>query len=287
MSVEWCRLRSVTGSALSLVLVLTAAPSASFSDSLICHPIRSGESAAELARRITGASGNTYQSWFQIMDASSAFVPKSQYDRIRAGWRACIVKEPPRRLTVNVAERTAQSPAPVPAAARSLVGDADLVLVWYANARRLLDGVADADLTNLWMGAAVILALFGWRTLDGYAGRRKAVLVVMSHFAFRFVREFERPLVQRPSEPPLRSRLRLRPGRARLEILLAPSQGRLYPNLSDHKKNVEYDVVRVLRSLSDDSFVPVSLHSQGGWVVVSFRFKADRKHTGVACISSF
>jgi hypothetical protein len=55
-------------------------PSASFSESLICHPIRSGETAAELSRRITGESRNTYQSWFQIMDASSRFVPKSQYD---------------------------------------------------------------------------------------------------------------------------------------------------------------------------------------------------------------
>ncbi len=109
----------------------------------------------------------------------------------------------------------------------------------------------------------------------------------MSHFAYRFVREFERPLVQQPTEPPLRSRLRLSPARARLKILLAPGQGRRYPNLSDHRKNVEYDVVRVLQSLADDSFVPDSLYSQAGWVVVSFRFKVDRKHTGVACISSF
>ena len=36
---------------------------------------------------------------------------------------------------------------------------------------------------------------------------------------------------------------------------------------------MEYDVVRVLQSLADDSFVPDSLYSQAGWVVVSFRFK--------------
>ena len=113
------------------------------------------------------------------------------------------------------------------------------------------------------------------------------MLLVMRHFAYRFVREFERPLIQRPTEPPLRSQLRLSPARARLKILLAPGQGRRYPNLLDHKKNVEYDVVRVLQSLADDSFVPDSLYSQGGWVVVSLRFKVDRKHPGVACISSF
>lgn len=287
MSSEWCGLRRVTRSALPIVLVLTA-PSASFSEPLICHAIRNGESAAELSRRITGESWNTYQSWFQIMDASSKFVPKSQYNRIRPGWRACIVKEPHRPITADPADRAAQAAPPVPADTRGLVGDDDLALLWFANARRLIhDAGAIADVTEVRIGATVILALFGWRVLDGYAGRRKLVLVVMSHFAYRFVREFERPLVQQPTEPPLRSQLQLSPARARLKILLAPGQGRRYPNLSDHRKNVEYDVVRVLQSLADDSFVIDSLHSQAGWVVVSFRFKVDRKRPGVACISSF
>jgi hypothetical protein len=287
MSCEWCRLRRVTRSALPFVLVLTT-PSISFSESLICHAIRRGESAAELSRRITGESWNAYQSWFQIMDASSRFVPKSQYDRIRPGWRACIVKEPPRPRAIDLADRAAQAPPPVPADTRGPIGVDDLALLRVANARRLIDNAgAVADVTEVWIGATVILALFGWRVLDGYAGRRKHLLLVMSHFAYRFVREFERPLIQRPTEPPLRSRLQLSPARARLKILLAPGQGRRYPNLSDHRKNVEYDVVRVLQSLADDSFVPDSLYSQAGWVVVSFRFKVDRKHTGVACISSF
>ena len=79
----------------------------------------------------------------------------------------------------------------------------------------------------------------------------------------------------------MRSRLRLSPARARLKILLAPGQGRRYPNLSDHRKNVEYDVVRVLGLLADDSFVRDSLYTQAEWVVVPFRFKVGRKHTGV------
>ena len=74
-------------------LLLPPHPSAAFSQSSVCHPIRGGETATQLARRITGEGRNTYQPWFQIMDASSRFVPKSQYDRIRPGWRACIVKE--------------------------------------------------------------------------------------------------------------------------------------------------------------------------------------------------
>jgi hypothetical protein len=272
---------------LPFVLVL-ATPSAALSASLICHAIRTGESAAELSLRITGEPSNTYQSWFQIMDGSSKFVPKSQYDRIRPGWRGCIVEEPIRPRRVGLANRAAQLPPPMPAETRGRVGDDDLALLWFANARRLIDSAGTvAHATEVWIGATVILALFGWRVLDGYARRRKYVLVLMNHFAYRFVREFERPLVQRPTEPPLRSQLRLSPGRARLRILLAPGEGRRYPNLSDHRKNVEYDVVRVLQSLADDSFVPDSLYSQAGWVVVSFRFKVDRKHTGVACISSF
>jgi hypothetical protein len=245
-----------------------------------------------LSRRITGGSWNTYQSWFQIVDESSRLVPKSQYDRIHSGWRACIDEaslkgsRPTQPITVDVADRADQGPPPV--RADTPVGDDGLVLVWLAHAGRLIgSATADADLTKVWLGATVILALFGWRVLDGYVGRRKAVLVVMNHFAYRFVREFERPLIERPTEPPLQSRLRLSPARSRLEILLAPGQGRRYPNLSDHKKNVEYDVGRVLRSLADDSFVPDSLSSRAGWVVVSFRFKVDRKHTGVTCISSF
>jgi hypothetical protein len=280
---------------LPLVFVLTAVPSASLGQSLVCHPIQSGESAAELSRRITGGRWNTYHSWFQIVDESSRFVPKSQYDRIHPGWRACIDQEAledsrptPRRIAVDVVDRTDQYRPPMQADTLELVGADDLVLLWLVNARRLIVSAgADPDLTKVWIGATMILALFGLRILDGYAGRREARLVVMNHFAHRFVREFERPLIQRPTEPPLRSRLRLSPARARLEILLAPGQGRRYPNLSDHKKNVEYDVGRVLRSLADDSFVPDALYSRAGWVVVSFRFKVDRKRAGVACISSF
>ena len=286
MSCGWRRLRRVARSALLFVLVLTA-PSASFSESLICHAIRSGESAAELSRRITGESRNTYQSWFQVMDASSRFVPKSQYDRIRPGWRACIVKTPTRPITVGLADRAAQASPPMPAETGGLVVDDDLVLLWFANARRLIDSARALVDVEIWIGATVIMALVSWRVLDGYAGRRKHVLVVMNHFAYRFISEFERPLVQLPPEPPLRSQVRLSPARARLKILLAPGQGRRYPNLSDHRKNVEYDVVRVLQLLADDSFVPDSLYPQAGWVVVSFQFEVDRKRTGAACISSF
>jgi len=146
------------------------------------------------------------------------------------------------------------------------------------DALRAIDGV---DLTWVWLGGAVILPLFAWRIVDNYASRRRTVSIVMEHFALRFLREFERPLIQQPAEHPVRSQLRLSPARKRLEILLAPGQGRRYPNLSDHKKNMEYDVARISRLLADDSFVGDSLYTKAGWVVVPFRFKAGRKHAGV------
>src|SRR5262249_4152286 len=100
------------------------------------------------------------------------------------------------------------------------------------------------------------------------------------------VREFERPLLQHAAEPAIRSRLRVRPYRARLEICLAPGTGHRYPNLSDHRKNVEYDVHRVVSALADESFVCGRLRMREGWVVVPFRFRRRLKQRQVTCISS-
>jgi hypothetical protein len=266
MSCDLRPIKTVSRCVLPFVIGVVVAPSAAFSQSPVCHPIRGGQTAAQLARRLTGDGRNMYQPWFQIMDASSRFVPKSQYARIRAGWRACIVtatadssvRPAAPRETLPAPVDRGESPQPVAADVLRPAGGVDLMWVW--------------------LGAAVILPLFAWRILDDYADRRKAASIVMTHFAQRFVWEFERPLIQQPAERPVRSRLRLSPTRSRLEILLAPGNGRRYPNLSDHKRNVEYDVVRVVRSLADDSFVRDPLYMQADWVVVPFRFMANRKH---------
>ena len=74
-----------------IVLMLGALSADAFAQSRVCHDIRRGESATQAARRMTGNGRNAYQAWFQIMNPSSRFVPKSQYDRIRVGWRACVI----------------------------------------------------------------------------------------------------------------------------------------------------------------------------------------------------
>jgi hypothetical protein len=270
-------IKTISRCVLLVVLGIAATPLPAFSQSSDCHPIRRGETAMQLARRLTGDGRNTYQPWFQIMDASSRFIPKSQYARIRPGWRACIVKQTVESSVRPAAPReTLPLPAPAPAAESPRPVAADVL--------RPIGGV---DLTWVWLGAAAILPLFGWKIVDDYASRRRTASIVMTHFAQRFVSEFERPLIQEPADRPVRSRLRLSLARSRLEILLAPGAGRRYPNLSDHKKNVEYDVVRIVRLLADDSFVRDPLYEYADWVVVPFRFKVRSKRTGVACISSY
>jgi hypothetical protein len=248
----------------------------------VCYAIHRGDTATQLAQRITGDARNKYQPWFQIVNAATRFVPKSQYNRLRPGWRACIVKE-------SVESRSE------PALIEEVVESRSEHVNQFAAAgspeprtKASLRAIGGVDLTVVWLGAAVVVPWLGWRILEGYFGRRRAVVIVMRHFADRFVREFERPLIrQDAAEPPVRSQVRFRPRRARLDILLAPGTGRRYPNLSDHKKNVEYDVVRVLHLLADESFVGGPLYTQGGWVVVPLHFKVGPKQPGVTCISSF
>ena len=104
----------------------------------------------------------------------------------------------------------------------------------------------------------------------------------MRGFGDRFIAEFERPLFRRSAvDPAVKSRLRFAPSRHRLEVLLAPADGRTYPNLVDHRKNVEYDVERVQQILRDEPFVSGPLYAEGSWVVIPFRFETDRQQEGV------
>lgn len=103
----------------------------------------------------------------------------------------------------------------------------------------------------------------------------------MRRFGEAFVREFERPLLrQEPSgHPAIQARLRADATQRRLEVLLAPAAGRRYPNLSDHKTNVEYDIGRVLQRLRVPSVLGRAPYAQGRWVVCPFEF-ADTQQAG-------
>ena len=286
-----------------LALVASAAPA--LAQPVVCHPIRRGESAGQAARRVTGDSRNAYSASFQIMNGSSRFVPKSQYNRVHAGWRACVVSPsaagiPSRRRDVE--------PPPVLAvvesatvdgdSARATVADADHAmadqtigapvgmpppialatpepLVRFSVAAQPASaghrGIDTIDLTIVWLGTVIAVPWVGLRTLDGYLTRRRSTSVLRQLFANRFIAEFERPLVRYDdTESPLKTHVRRARG-GRFDILLAPGPGRRYPNLTDHKRNVEYDVDRVLQTIDDEAFVMGALYAQDEWVVLPFK----------------
>jgi hypothetical protein len=295
-------------SLLLLALTLSAAPS--FAQALVCHPIRRGESAGQAARRVTGDSRNAYRASFQIMNGSSRFIPKSQYNRLHPGWRACVVRppapitplneprvDPPALLAVaeNVtgtagagrgdeADEVNNAGAPQIASAPLALATPIAAATSTPMSRRRIGNV---DLTFVWMAIAIAVPWFGLQILEGYLTRRRTATVLRQHFAHRFISEFERPLAQfDDTEPPLKTRVRSA-RRGRFDILLAPGPGRRYPNLTDHKRNVEYDVSRVLAALDDHFFVEGALYTQAEWVVVPFQPRTGPKQPGVTCISSF
>jgi hypothetical protein len=283
--VEFAAMKRVVWSALLIVLI-GASPTHAVAQSSVCYAMTRGESATHAARRVTGNGENAYQQWFQIMDPSSRFVPKSQYNRIGAGRRACVIKSVIRSVSSNanhVEERKAAIVSGAPkgsGAAAALPAPTQLTRAkaGVRTQRASFDSLRSfggIDLTMLWLCAAMVVPWFGWQIVDDYLARRQTASILVQCFVQRFVDEFERPLVRSDiGERALRSRLRLGVRRGRFSILLAPGEGRVYPNLADHKKNVEYDVDRVMRVIADHSFVSGAPYTKAGWIVVPFQFTA-------------
>lgn len=234
---------------------------------LTCFAVRAGDTAAGLAQRITGNMANRHQGWFQIVDpATATVIPKSRYDDIEPGWRVCIASEmlqrglpQPQYLPVSTAGVVAPQSA-VPQRGPAIRG---IVLWWVAPLFVAVSGVGLA---------------WGWKQVD----QRRARVDVLRRFGERFISEFERPLRRNATSPPVKSRVRFAPSRLRVDILVAPAGGRTYPNLVDHKRNVEYDVERVMRLLRDASFVHGPVYAQGSWVVIPCRFETGKQQEGAS-----
>lgn len=231
--------------AMLVFLLMALGSRESSGQGMACLRVGAGDTAAELAWRLSGDAGNTRQPWFQILNPSTGrFVSKSTYDRILVGWQACLVGLRDAAASNTTAAR------PVAAGWTRALAESNAVL-W---------------------GLLVLLVAFVVHSADQYLRERKAMLVAMRRFATAFVREFEKPLIDPgAAERPIRSQVRCTPHRARLEVLLAPNGRRRYPNLADHRTNVEYDVARVLRTVSDRSFLIGPPYAQGRWVVVPFQ----------------
>ena len=243
------------------VLVLAACASTpAVAQELRCVPVREGDSAAAVARRLTGDAHNRFAPWFQIVDpATRSFVSKSRYDHIRPGWSVCLVDS----VVPTVITAGAAPPGQIKAfaaLARDIAAGNSNVLLWLA------------------LVAAVAVICSG---LEDQRSAGQPVPDGMRRFGEAFVREFERPLLRqgRTGSPAIQARLRADAKQRRLEVLIAPAAGRRYPNLSDHKRNVEYDVGRVLQRLRVPSVLGRAPYAQGQWVVCPFEF-ADTRQAG-------
>ena len=249
------------GVALLASVVTVLSPARATADVPACYTVRRGDTAALISGYLTGSVEHAYAPWFQIVDtARSRVVPKSHYTRIEPGWYACI---PSSRLRVEL--RHSSSPMPRAAAPG-----------------RQPKTLAEIIPTIAGWGAAFMVMLLIADAFRRYVARRRAVVSLMQQFGERFVCEFERPLMEPGClERPVESRLRVIPGRKRLEILLAPTGWRRYPNLSDHRRNLTYDADRVARLLKDERFVSGQLGAHGRWVVITchFRMQAEQKGT--------
>jgi hypothetical protein len=243
-----------------------------------CVTIRADETVASVAKRITGDARNMQAAWFQVVNpTTSRWVPKARYDLRFAGWSACIMEQAPLNapllntavLTLAAAAPSPQSGPPVTAA----VSGSDFIPL--TNARFVRWGPV-----VVWCSIVLLFSLTYW-LVDEYLVARADTMRAMKRFAERFVEEFERPLIQHHlPDRPIRSRVRFKPGRSRFDVLLAPQAGLRYPNLTDHKRNVMYDVVRIQQALSEHAFVSSRPYAKGRWVVVPFRFRETREAGG-------
>src|SRR5919108_1993522 len=248
------------------VLAVSASPELAFADQWACHVIQTGDTAARVAVHLTGRAEDRHRAWFQIADpAARRFVPKTHYDDIRPGWLACILQQ---SLTAA---------ASGPRSRRAAITN-----MRAAALSQIADSLSATPIRPVGLALLFAATLLIWYVVDQYLTDRKAAIAHMARFGEAFIQEFERPLVQpRSSQRALHSQIRVQPDRARVEVLLAPTAGHRYPNLADHRKNVDYDIARVLGMLRGVSVTPGPLQQQGPWVVIPFDFKSRQPQAGV------
>ena len=242
-----------------------AAEPAAAAPGFVCHPVRPGDSASAIALRLTQSNRGWNEPGFQIFDPIGArFIPKARYRRIQPGWQVCVVESlistpvlssdrhvSPNRLDVP---RTVAVPAPASKAGASVP------IRWW------------------WLALLAMTPAVAWGFFQAVTDHSDRVARTLETFAVDFIREFERPLIdEHMRQSALHSKVRVFPRTRSMEVLLAPAGGRRYPNLEDHRSNVEYDIHRVLTLLDDRRFSCGPIRSQGPWVAFPFRLIVDSK----------
>jgi hypothetical protein len=261
----------------AVLLLLCAAPLCAEAQQFVCRPIVHGDTLSGLARQLTGKRGAVYSPAFQIRDpARQMFVPKSQYRRpLSTHWEACVAIGP---VHAPLAYAPIVASAPVPVAPPAITS-APLAVTSAPRVLAPSDGSEHGVLFIATIGSAVVVMLWlcvavgGWLTSG-------PIPADLQRAGEQFVIAFARPLIDSSSPvPPIEWRLRFSHRARQLEISIAPGAGRRYPNLVDHKNNMEYDVNRVIRVLGPQVVVSDRLRAAGKWVVVPIRL-ADPKQTG-------
>lgn len=234
-------------------LLFCTAPLGAEAQQFLCWPIVRGDTASGLALRLTGTAVTVYSEAFQISDPErQTFVPKSQYSRLSTDWQACVAPELVRSNLLAAPPVAPPAPPPAP------VYDVSFAVKF---------------------GAGVSLMLLMISAVASYAAGRP-VPPALQRAGEEFLTTFATPLVDPTSAvPPIAGRLRFVRRTKQLEVCIAPNGGRRYPNLSDHKKNVVYDVHRVIRTMGVHRIVCDRLHAEDRWVVVSIRL-AEPKQAG-------
>ena len=137
------------------------------------------------------------------------------------------------------------------------------------------------DVALITIAVAIVLLIAAFAAATWRSRRTRPIPPLMRRAGEEFVAAFARPLLDASSRvPPIRARLKFVRGKRQLEISIAPGPGRRYPNLVDHKSNVEYDVTRVLQLLGAQFEMSDRLRTAGKWVVVPIRV-ADLNQTGL------
>jgi hypothetical protein len=200
------------------------------------------------------------------------FVPKSQYQRLRTHWQACVLVRPRESVAATpiAPETTAVLPegpmaTPIPMAVSSV-----------SPALTVAESSSSDGAVGPALGAAALLLLLIGVAVTGWLAPR-SMPAPMQQAGEAFIAAFARPLIDPASgTPPIETRLRFDRSTQELEIFIAPGPGRRYPNLADHKKNVEYDVNRVIRVLGNQVALNNSLRAHGKWIVVPIRLAQQR-----------
>src|SRR5262245_60281753 len=216
-----------------VVLFLCVAPTCVEAQQFVCKPIVRGDTAVGLARRLTGNPSTAYSYAFQIRDPlRRMFVPKSQYQHLSTDWQVCVVTARLLKTTVAAsAPATDVAVAPTPA---SPVAQEEPVVA------QPLDPIpANRSSSNFAfiakIASAVSLMLLLYAAV-GVTVAQRPMPPAMQRAGDKFVAAFERPLIDvSSSSPPIQVRLRFVRRKQRLEISIAPGEGRRYPNLVDHK----------------------------------------------------